>query len=179
MSWQSSNPAAVLDAVKHSHLDKVYENTFALDKGERHRGVKVFRSSDQTILNNTPTAFTPDADWWDTDNFHDTSTNVSRLTCPSGLPGTYLLGFQDRWIANATGERSGWTEQLNPAQTEDMPAVRTGAIAGACMYGNGLPTEFAGNQYAQHFVLQTSGGSLDLDCAGTINDTSFYMVLEK
>lgn len=45
-------------------------------------GAKVIRTTDQTISNNTATAISFDSEIFDTDNYHDNSTNPTRLTVP-------------------------------------------------------------------------------------------------
>ena len=45
------------------------------------------------------------ADLWDTDGFHDPSTNNTRLTVPAGLGGLYYVTASIGWDANASGIR--------------------------------------------------------------------------
>jgi hypothetical protein len=54
--------------------------------------VKAVRTAVQSLANNTHTAlaFTA-ADAWDTDSFHSTSTNNTRITVPTGLGGIYHI----------------------------------------------------------------------------------------
>ena len=54
--------------------------------------VKAVRTAVQSLANATfsPMAFTA-ADEWDTDSFHSTTVNNTRITVPSGLGGTYHL----------------------------------------------------------------------------------------
>lgn len=54
-------------------------------------GVKAYHSAAQSIPNNATTALLLNSEEYDTDSFHDTSTNTSRLTVPSGKGGYYLL----------------------------------------------------------------------------------------
>lgn len=55
-------------------------------------GVKATRSAAYSMASGTPTAYPFDAESFDTDTFHDTGTNPSRLTIPSGKAGKYLVG---------------------------------------------------------------------------------------
>jgi hypothetical protein len=49
-------------------------------------------TSSQSITNTTWTALTfAGGELWDTDNFHDTATNNTRMTIPSGKGGKYLV----------------------------------------------------------------------------------------
>jgi hypothetical protein len=58
----------------------------------RPPSVKAVRTAVQSLATATfsPMAFTA-ADEWDTDNFHSTTVNNTRITVPSGLGGTYHL----------------------------------------------------------------------------------------
>lgn len=57
------------------------------------RGVRVKRTTTQTILDNTLTAVLWDAEDFDTDGFHSTASDTDRLTVPSGMGGLYVVGF--------------------------------------------------------------------------------------
>ena len=62
-------------------------------------------SSTQSIANGTNTALTWDSESFDTDGFHSTSSNTSRITVPSGKGGKYLFTGATFYAANATGVR--------------------------------------------------------------------------
>ena len=47
--------------------------------------------TDQTIANATSTEITWNNEYYDTDNFHSTSSNTNRITIPSGKGGKYLI----------------------------------------------------------------------------------------
>jgi len=54
-------------------------------------GCVLYKSADQSINNGTWTALTFNTEEYDTDSFHDNSTNTSRITIPSGKNGKYLF----------------------------------------------------------------------------------------
>jgi hypothetical protein len=54
-------------------------------------GCALTKNADQSIANNTNTAITFDNETIDTDGFHSTSSNTSRITIPTGKGGKYLL----------------------------------------------------------------------------------------
>jgi hypothetical protein len=58
------------------------------------KGVYLTKSSAQSIPITTYTAITWDTESFDTDAFHSTSTNTSRITIPSGLAGYYSIYYQ-------------------------------------------------------------------------------------
>jgi hypothetical protein len=68
-------------------------------------GVKVFQTADQSMSNATFTAITFNSETFDTDGFHSTSVNTSRLTVPSGKAGYYLVSAQLAYNGNPTGQR--------------------------------------------------------------------------
>jgi hypothetical protein len=59
-------------------------------------GCSVYKSGGQTLTTAVTTALTFDNEDWDTDGFHDNSTNNSRFTIPTGKGGKYLI---DSYIA--------------------------------------------------------------------------------
>lgn len=54
-------------------------------------GARVFRTTDQSISNLSNTAVLFDSENYDTDSYHNTSSNTSRLTAPA--TGTYQVGY--------------------------------------------------------------------------------------
>lgn len=56
-------------------------------------GARVYHTgSNQSAASATATALLFDSENYDTNGFHDTSTNTTRLTIPVGFDGTYLIG---------------------------------------------------------------------------------------
>jgi hypothetical protein len=54
-------------------------------------GCALSKSGTQNVLNTTSTAITFDTEQFDTNTFHDNSTNTSRITIPAGYGGKYLF----------------------------------------------------------------------------------------
>lgn len=97
-------------------------------------GCAVTKSADQSIATATTTNITWDTEQYDTDGFHDNSTNNSRFTIPAGLGGKYLVVVHIRWnqggsdpfilyldkngtntiswVQNAQGEAVGMSQQM-------------------------------------------------------------------
>lgn len=73
--------------------------------GAAHVGAKAYNSGTQTIANGTETAVTLNTDEWDSNAFHDTSTNTSRMTIPAGMGGKYLCIGKVYFAADADGYR--------------------------------------------------------------------------
>jgi len=114
---------------------------------------------DQTISNNTATAIAMDAEYYDTDGYHDNSTNNTRFTVPSGKAGYFLLSTLVEWASNGTGQRrlEFWKNGSTKLSTQNVPAV-SGAFGMAHSYVVNLSV----GDYIELKVVQTSGGNLDI-----------------
>lgn len=83
----------VVNANTSTTINEAIVTVIKLDSGRVGSGVgaRVYNSTTQSINNNV---FTFDSEEFDTDGFHSTSSNTSRLTIPSGLGGKYhIKGF--------------------------------------------------------------------------------------
>lgn len=83
-------------------------NTLTLvSGGATFTGCRAKRTTDQgSIATGTDTPVVFDAtDVYDTDGFHDPSTNASRITIPTGLGGKYLFTSAVIWDTNTGGIR--------------------------------------------------------------------------
>lgn len=68
-------------------------------------GVMAHRSTAQTITSATYTNVSFNAETFDTNAFHDNTTNADRLTIPAGQDGYYLIQTQITFAASNTGNR--------------------------------------------------------------------------
>lgn len=126
-------------------------------------GCGVYKASAQSISNNTVTAVTWDAEDFDSDAFHSTSTNTSRLTIPSGKAGKYLITGTLFWSGSDLDESRSILIYKNGAiwrYIDQMQAVnvtnrRTGQSFSTVM-------DLAVADYVEIYAWQTSGSSLDL-----------------
>lgn len=73
--------------------------------GSSFVGCSLYKSSAQSISNNTWTTITWDSEYYDTDAFHSTSFSTSRITIPSGKGGKYQINAVGFFPANSTGVR--------------------------------------------------------------------------
>lgn len=71
--------------------------------GSTYAGASAYRSSSQTLTANAYTAIQWNAEYWDTNTYHDNSTNPSRFTVPSGKAGYYSFKF-NLGIGSITGD---------------------------------------------------------------------------
>jgi hypothetical protein len=121
-------------------------------------GCGLYRSAVATIANSTATIIDWNSERFDTNTFHDTTTNSSRITIPAGYAGKYLISWQIGFNFNATGYRQVQV-LLNGAQLGQSYNLVT---------YNGYSTQSAAivyplsvGDYLQVEVTQTSGGNLD------------------
>lgn len=122
-------------------------------------GCSLYASSDQSIGNATFTAITWNAENYDTNAFHDNSTNNSRITIPSGKGGYYEIYGKLDWYNNATGRRgiriykngtdikAAW---INSSANDEMAAQIYTVIS------------LAATDYIEIFGYQNSGGNLSI-----------------
>lgn len=71
-------------------------------------GCKIYKATSQTVSAiSTYTALTWDAESFDTNTFHDNSTNNSRITIPTGKSGKYVFDFT-AGVSTSQVKRIGW-----------------------------------------------------------------------
>ena len=129
--------------------------------GSTFVGVKLFLPAAQTIANATATAvaFGAGSESIDTDAFHDTSSNNTRITIPAGKGGKYLVIAAVSWGGNAVGVRELWVQKgasgrVMNAQMNIPGSAVTDQTALAIV-------DLAATDYIQMYVEQSSGGNLN------------------
>jgi hypothetical protein len=122
-------------------------------------GASLYKSGFQNISQNTFTAVTWNSELFDTDAFHDTSTNTSRITIPAGKDGKYLItgvvawssGTFDKEIYLYKGGSSQFTlSRIAPTTSSVYTAVFSSIIS------------LAATNYIEIFV-NTSGSGVSID----------------
>ena len=127
--------------------------------GSTFAGCSIQQTSGQSISNNTDTFLTFDTENFDTDAFHDNSTNNTRITIPAGKGGYYQFNFALRYTGGTSNAlvaklfKNGVEAQVNVLTNSSQ--VPTHAFS----------TAFAGavSDYFQIAVYQNSGGTLTTD----------------
>ena len=120
-------------------------------------GCSISKSAVQTISNNTNTLLTWDTEQFDTDAFHSTSSNTSRITIPTGKNGKYNISFAIRWVGNSTGRRR-ITIYKNGVSAF---AIESGASVDATSVVGTYVMDLVATDYVELYAFQTSGGNLD------------------
>jgi hypothetical protein len=115
----------------------------------------------QTISNSTATAVSWDAEFYDTSSMHDTATNPSRVTIPTGQGGKYLLSNSILWSNNGTGAREqtilkngsqlGWDEIMPVNSAASYTATSAARVV-----------DLVAGDYIELYVKQNTGISLGM-----------------
>ena len=127
----------------------------------------MYRSTSQSIANNSYTTVDLTSELSDTNGAHDTSTNPSRYTCP--IAGDWLLLGAGSIVANATGGR-GIRLLKNGSAIEGSAKFETNASASFGWVGQtSLIVTLAVGDYVQMQLYQNSGGALNTDSGSVEN----------
>jgi hypothetical protein len=124
-------------------------------------GAGIKKSAVQSISNNTFTAITFNLEDFDTNTYHDNSTNNSRITIPTGKGGYYALSGVVSFAANGTGAR-GITLNKNGAEINYLIFQAPNVSGQPLMVPISYVISAAANDYLELFAYQASGGSLDI-----------------
>lgn len=128
----------------------------------------------QSLSTDTATLITFDAEEFDTDSYHSTSTNTGRMTIPSGKDGKYLLIASIRFTANATGSRSVQIYK-NGASVAAPTRANSVSESGSATWINGSAVLSAvAGDYFEVYGYQKSGGNLDVDASQLSTRFSIY-----
>lgn len=124
-------------------------------------GVHAYHNAAQTITTATDTVVALNSERYDTDAFHDTSTNNSRLTVPSGKAGKYLAIFNCEFQDVAgTGIREARIKVNGTTWVGLMTVTATSNKAHRLNVSAII--DLSVGDYVEAFVRQESGGNCDL-----------------
>lgn len=125
--------------------------------------VSLTNSSAQTISNSSATRVTAwDTETIDVGGLHDTGTDPSRITIPTGQEGLYLVGGTMWWASNSTGRRIMYFYK-NGSDAEIGGYAYSPSVAGDNRRSSTAIFSLSAGDYVEMFVFQDSGGNLDLE----------------
>lgn len=133
-------------------------------------GCILSKGGNQSISNATSTAIVWDTELEDTDGFHSTVTNTSRITIPSGKAGFYKITGQASFASNATGFRNAAIRKNGSDYFIFWVAPATNGDWSVGSVSNII--ELAENDYIEMFVYQNSTASININ-GGTTYGASF------
>lgn len=122
-------------------------------------GCKATHSTTQATTSGTDLVLAWDTETYDTDAIHDTVTNNSRFTVPSGMGGKWNLATRIRYAANASGTRDiGY--RLNGGSTVYIAQTPGNAIARDIHASTTLT--LAAADYIEVIAWQNSGAGINV-----------------
>lgn len=144
--------------------------TWAAPASSSFIGVRLTKSANQSISNSTATAISFNGEDYDTNSFHDNSTNNTRITIPSGQGGYYLVYGNCGWGINATGRR-----EFSLRKNGGTPALAdggTGPTSGAYVSNIfSIVVNLLAADYIELFAFQTTGGAFDVESTTSLGTT--------
>jgi hypothetical protein len=111
------------------------------------------------VANATQTAVSFDNELVDTNNFHSTVTNPTRITIPTGYGGKYNICASSYWNTSAGGGTRGSRIYKNGANFIDFGTNLSGNSEYPSIFWNAVISLAAGD-YIEFYVSQSSGGAL-------------------
>lgn len=130
--------------------------------GQTFCGAKVYNDAAISLSNNSLTALTFNTENFDTDVFHDTSTNSGRLTVPAGKGGYYQITGHVSFAANGNGTQRYVSLRVDGTTT--IAAVN-GVISGSASTDMVITTlvSLTAGQYVELMAYQDRGDVLDVN----------------
>jgi len=123
-------------------------------------GCSIYNTTSFSISNNTATRITCNSEFFDTNGFHDNSTNPARITIPAGYAGKYLVNMGVTYDANGTGARTVAVYKNNASFVELF--TMTGGSGGNQSPKSSVVINLAVGDYIELFTTQTSGTTLTM-----------------
>jgi hypothetical protein len=123
--------------------------------------VKATCTTVQTIANATNPAVAFTSEDFDTDGWHDNTTNNSRITCPAGKGGTYMVFGSLDFTANATGQRAITLRRNGAGSLTNIVVTAVGGFGNTAMQAVATIALVPGD-YVELLCFQSSGGALDI-----------------
>ena len=135
------------------------------------KGCALTQTSAQSLATSTDVAITFNAETFDTDAFHSTSSNTSRITIPAGLGGYYRFYFTIGLNAQTNGRRMC---SLRKNGTDKIYTVETSNLGAE--YVNPTLTDtgtvsLVATDYLECVYYQDSGSTIDTN--GTADRVNF------
>ena len=130
-------------------------------------GCSVYSNNAQSISNSINTIALYAAELFDTNGFHSTTTNTSRITIPSGKAGKYLLTASVAWTGGTAAGLRQWLfykngSEIGMVNRQIIPSGTTDVWQPGSMI-----VDAAVGDYFEINVLQTGGTTCSLDSGST------------
>ena len=136
--------------------------------GSTFVGCYIVGTADQVISNNTTTVITFDAEVFDTNGFHDNTTNNQRVTIPTGKSGKYLFTFFIYQSGGTTGYRI-MKIYKNGSQFQEYNSTPYFSTSNDLGQQYSTVLDLVAGDYIHMGFLQNSGGNVSAYKASTGN----------
>ena len=133
--------------------------------GMAFAGCKAVRSTVQSIPNSADTVISfTDADEFDTDSMHDTSTNPSRITVPTGMTGVWRITATTSWAAHSNATpRTAELKKNGSAVSRYLAGDRRTSFASTAGFGGfDAVLSLTAADYIELVVSQDAGASVNV-----------------
>jgi hypothetical protein len=128
--------------------------------GPNRARAEVTHNATQSIATGSLTALSCNVENVDAFGMHDTATNNTRLTVPTGYDGWWLVTAYFAFASNATGGRQG---QINVGGGTVATALSTPALNGSDhQFSLATLVRLVAGNYVEVLAYQTSGGALNV-----------------
>ena len=146
--------------------------SWATPTAPAYSGCAATNNADYTISNGVYTALTFNTERFDTDGYHDTSTNTSRFTVPAGKAGKYLFSGNISFDSNSTGVRAAYIYKNGSFIRNGSEMIMSGTASGVtCAFAHVI--DLTVGDYLEARALQTSGGVLSVVMGNTGTTVEF------
>jgi len=130
-------------------------------------GAKIYNTVNQSISTGTWTSITFNSEYFDTDAFHSTSTNTSRMTIPTGKGGKYLVTSHLEFTPAASGDRRIGLA-VNGTRVQYLIFTPSSSNQTAMVYSTTF--DIAAGNYFELQVYQNSGGAVNVEGGSDLMD---------
>jgi hypothetical protein len=161
-AWATPNHATASTVASAAAFNS-HENDllYLKDRVDNPPRCRLNHNTTQSITTGTDTAVAFNAEFQDSAALHDTVTNNSRITIPTGEGGQYLFTASVEFASSPTGQRK---IMFRIGGSSDVALVTVDAAAGS--QPTRLTTVYqyqaSAGDYLEVFVSQNSGGSINL-----------------
>ena len=123
---------------------------------------RVTHGSAQSIANATESVIAFNTEVFDSHALHDTVTNNSRITIPSGEDGHYLIGANLEWAGDVDGIRRIWIRKNGTDQLAEVVSPSNGATT-VVRQSVVTVAELAAGDYVEVAVTHNAGAGLNVN----------------
>jgi hypothetical protein len=171
-SPQEGNMSFLKDTNSTEYYDGAAWAAIGGGGGSSFVGCKAYKSANQSISNATVTKISFDSEYFDTSAIHDTSTNNTRFTVPTGKAGKWQVSITVSYADNSTGQRQLRVVKNNTTYNNIVMVAVNGDethLSHTDIF------DLAVGDYMEVAAYQTSTGALDVTSGNYTTFSFFYL----